>query len=62
MIKRMKREKLRKRLYRLLIVLGIIVLIILGISLLIFKMTDKEELPQGDFIANEKDISNMLCI
>jgi len=55
MIRRMKREKSKKRLCRLLSVLGIILLIILGISLLIFKMTDKEELPQGDAIANEKN-------
>ena len=55
MIKKKKRVKSRKRLCKLLIILIVFILFILGITLLIFKLTEKKELPYGDVIANEKD-------
>lgn len=55
MIKKKKRVKLGKKVCRLIIIFIIVLFIILGISLLIFKSRDKEELPKGDIIANEND-------
>lgn len=53
MIRKKKRVKLEKKPGRLLIVFMMIILVIVGISLIIFK--EDEVLPQGDIIANEKD-------
>ena len=55
MLKKKKRVRSRKKLFRLLIIFTTIMLLVLGISLLIIKFNDKESVPQGDVIANDKD-------
>lgn len=55
MIRKKKKVKLRKKLCKLLIILIVFIVFILGISSLIFKLINKEELPQDNVIVNEKD-------
>jgi len=55
MLRRVKKEKLRKKLCRLLIIVILVILIILGIYLLIFKLNEKDNIPQGEIIANEEE-------
>lgn len=55
MLRKKKRVKLRRKLCRLLIIFAIFIFIVLGICLLIIKTNDKEELPQNDIIASEKE-------
>lgn len=55
MLRKVKKEKLRKRLCRLLIIVILVILIILGIYLLIFKLKEKDNIPQGEIIANEEE-------
>lgn len=55
MLKKKKRVRSRKKLFRLLIIFTTIILLALGIALLIIRFNDKESVPQGDVIANDKD-------
>lgn len=55
MIKKKKKVKLRKKLCKILLLFTIFILITISISILISKLTNKEEVPNGDAIANEKE-------